>query len=686
MLFANLKKSEIPPIELYTGLAAYENLESLLADIDTGGMADMDEHNDKLTQAAREAFFMGILAGIRTPPRTSVSQWADNNRVLSTKYSAEAGPWSTARVEYGREIMDCWTNPDVEIITLMSGTQMAKTEIELNCVGMVIDVDPAPIMCMYPTDSATEKFSKRFDDMVANCPAIRSKVSESKSRDSANTKTHKEFQGGYITFIGAQSPTDLASLPIRYLIEDEIDKYPMSAGCEGSPEKLAEARTSNFPNRKIIKVSSPSVMGKSNIHKSYLAGDQRRYYIPCPKCAHMQLLEWENVRWIQDDHGNHLPQTAYILCTNPDCGHHWTDTERKIAIGRGKWRAAAPFHGHASFWISSLYSPFVPLSKHVKQFIAANEEFKETGNLNDLIVFVNTILAQPWEEKGERADDIDLLARREDYGDVLPADVICVTAAVDVQIDRLEIQIVGWDQHRRAYGMGRTVLHGDPNGTIIWDELDSLLESPIPHKLCEKMPIYAMVIDTGYLPTRVEMFVAAHMGRRVWGIKGIFGRQDLPMWEKQASTRAKGRAVRFINIGVDAARTEYYGRLRLGLDQPGSIHINMNYSDVDCEEMVAEEVKTRWVKGRKKREWSKKPGAKRNELFDLWTYNIALFSHLIQEGLNPTMLHQKMRMRFAGDIYPNSTHVHRTDKPVYSIFQPAAPSTQTVFGKAVKQK
>ncbi len=646
----------------------------------------MNEDYDKsvFDVAGRNAFLSGVLDGIRMPPKITVSQWADRNRVLTTKYAAEAGPWVTARSEYTREIMDCWTNPDVEKITVMAGTQLGKTEIELNCIGAAIDCDPAPIMCMYPTVDATEKFSKRFDDLVESCDAIREKVSVAKSRDSANTKTNKDFLGGAITFIGAQSPTDLASLPIRYLIEDEIDKYPLSAGREGSPEKLAERRTSNFPNRKIIKVSSPSVMGASQIHKSYLDGDQRRFYVPCPKCGQMQLLRWENVRWVKDERGNNVPESAYILCENEECGHHWTESERKVAVGRGVWRATASFSGHASFWISSLYSTFVSLSSHVRDFLAANEEFKATGNINDLIVFTNTILAEPWEEKGERADDVDLMARREDYGDLLPPDIICVTAAVDVQIDRLEMQIVGWDQHRRAYGMGRTVLHGDPTGTNVWDELDRVLNTPLPHALCDTMPIYAMVIDTGYLPTRVEMFVAAHMSRRVWGIKGVAGRQDMPMWEKQMSTKAKGRAVRFINIGVDAARTEYYGRLRLPLDQAGSIHINMNYDQTDCEEMVAEEVKTRWVRGRKKREWGKKPGAKRNELFDLWTYNIALFSHLLMEGLNPTALHRKMRQVFAGERYPDEERPAVPPRTFGRFVPPAAPSG--VFGKAAKQK
>ena len=647
-----------------------------------GGGVELPENTDNFNKAdfdaaGRNAFFTGLLAGMKMPPKTTVSEWADRNRVLTTKYAAEAGPWVTARSEYTREIMDCWTNPDVEKITVMAGTQLGKTEIELNCIGCAIDYDPAPVMCMYPTDGATEKFSKRFDDMVANCEAIREKVSVAKSRDSANTKTNKDFLGGSITFIGAQSPTDLASLPIRYLIEDEIDKYPMSAGREGSPEKLAERRTSNFPNRKIIKVSSPSIMGASQIHKSYLDGDQRRFYVPCPKCGRLQLLQWENVRWVQDERGNHIPESAYIQCENEECEHHWTESERKIAVSKGVWRATAPFSGHASFWINSLYSTFVSLSSHVREFLAANEEFKATGNINDLIVFTNTILAEPWEEKGERADDIDLMARRENYGDILPRDIICATAAVDVQIDRLEMQIVGWDQHRRAYGMGRTVIHGDPTGTNVWDELDRQLNTPIPHELCNHMPIYAMVIDTGYLPTRVEMFVAAHMGRRVWGIKGVAGRQDMPMWEKQASTKAKGRAVRFINIGVDAARTEYYGRLRLPLDQAGSIHINMNYDQIDCEEMVAEEVKTRWVRGRKKREWGKKPGAKRNELFDLWTYNIALFSHLLMEGLNPTAIYRKMQIQFAGEKYP---------EPAPTAVQPQQQRPNFVFGKAAPLK
>lgn len=43
----------------------------------------------------------------------------------------------------------------------------------------------------------------------------------------------KNFPGGHITIVGANSATGLASRPIKVLLADEVDRYPASAGTEG---------------------------------------------------------------------------------------------------------------------------------------------------------------------------------------------------------------------------------------------------------------------------------------------------------------------------------------------------------------------------------------------------------------------------------------------------------------------
>lgn len=149
------------------------------------------------------------------PPKAqTVSEWADENRVLVSESSAEPGPWRTDRAPYQREIMDAFTQPGIYEIVIMASSQVGKSEIELNMMGRAIDNDPGPMLYVQPTDKVAEDYSKRrIAPMIAACPTLRDKVYKAKGRDAANTITMKTFPGGSLAIIGANSPSDLASNP-----------------------------------------------------------------------------------------------------------------------------------------------------------------------------------------------------------------------------------------------------------------------------------------------------------------------------------------------------------------------------------------------------------------------------------------------------------------------------------------
>ncbi|MEC2074577.1 phage terminase large subunit family protein [Metabacillus fastidiosus] len=224
------------------------------------------------------------------PPDLTVSEWADAYRKLSSESSAEPGQWRTDRAPYQREIMDAVNDPEVEKIVIMSSAQVGKTELILNTLGYHIDFDPAPIMIMQPTVALAQSFSK---ERLA--PAIKHKVADAKSRDSGNTTLNKSFPGGYVALVGANAPSGLASRPIRILLADEIDRFPVSAGTEGDPLALAEKRTNNFYKRKKIFVSTPTIKGASRIEVEYELSTKERWSLACPSCSEYQPLIWEQV-------------------------------------------------------------------------------------------------------------------------------------------------------------------------------------------------------------------------------------------------------------------------------------------------------------------------------------------------------------------------------------------------------
>ncbi|MGO4917347.1 phage terminase large subunit family protein [Pseudogemmobacter sp. W21_MBD1_M6] len=268
---------------------------------------------------------------LRPPPDLTISDWADQNRRLSSEASAEPGQWRTSRAEYQRGIMDAISDPSVETVVVMSSAQTGKTETQLCCVGYHIDQDPAPIMVVMPTERDAETWSKdRFSPMARDTPCLQDKIANPKSRDGNNKILHKRFPGGHLTIVGANAPSGLASRPIRLLLCDEVDRYPFSAGAEGDPVNLARKRTVTFWNRKIVLVSTPTNKGASRIETAYQESDQRRFWVPCPECGTEQILTWPQVRWDKGEDGSHKPDTARYHCV--ECDAVWRDEARWAAV------------------------------------------------------------------------------------------------------------------------------------------------------------------------------------------------------------------------------------------------------------------------------------------------------------------------------------------------------------------
>ena len=590
--------------------------------------------DDWLKLEGIKTFCEGFLKGLELPPKQTISEWADANRKLSSESSAEPGDWNTSRAEYQRGIMDAISDINCTEVTIVASSQVGKTEMINNAVGYYIDKDPCPILLLQPNlDVAKSWSTDRLAPMLRDTPCLQGKVSDSK--DSGNTVLHKSFPGGHITMAGANSAASLASRPIRVVMLDEIDRYPLSAGKEGDPVKLAIKRTTTFWNRKIVKCSTPTIAGMSKIDAAFNLSDMRFFMVPCPHCGKFQRLEWANVKWDKKDTVEETAKTAAYACQH--CGTLWNDVERWHAISLGHWEATRPFHGHAGFSLWEGYSPWVRLEEIVQNFLEAK------GDPEALKTFINTSLGQVWEDKGERVEDDKLMARREVYENA-PPEVVVITAGVDVQDDRLEVERIGWTVNNQSYGIGKVVLLGDPTAARIWEELDELLQTPIKHDLVGEMQISACCIDSGYLTQQVGKFCQERWNRRVWAIKGMPG-EGRPIL-KRAPGKIKRLNLEFFLVGVDTVKDVVYSRLKIDDPQAaGYCHFNMSYDDNHFKQLTAEEAKTSYVKGRKIRYYTLRPGRKRNEALDIFGYSLAALEGLKLSGLNLRRRWEKMLAR-----------------------------------------
>lgn len=554
------------------------------------------------------------------------------------------------------------TERDTHTVTVMASTQMLKTEFLLNVAGYFIHQDPGSILFVQPTQKLAEDFSKeRFAPTRDTTPVLRELIPDAKSRDSGVTISHKEYPGGTMDFVGANSPVDLASRPKRIVLADEIDKYPASAGSEGDPLALAEERASTFWNRKKVRACSPTDELSSRINKEFQQSDQRKCFVACPHCGHEQTLHWskETVMWDKDEAGNHLPETARYYCEG--CGAGWSEAERVRALrdlvnapdhgwrqtrkfmccgqehvpsiwddmGRSRCPTCSkPSHysGHAGFQVSKLYSTRHKLKDLVQEWLTSHKDREK------LRKFINTALAEVWKDKVERLDPEALAARCEPYSaDSVPEPVQLIVFGADTQDDRIEVTFFGYGPDEECWVLRHDVILGDTAKKRVWDELDEVLKGAFQTVDGRKLYVQAGCIDSqGHRGEMVHAFCRNRKHRRIYAIKGQANdpRGSKFIWPKTPS-RTKNSGDRLYLVGVDTAKDTVSSRLMTlpddeGRPVPFCIHFPQTGLSADYfEQLTSEQAVTAVSNGITYRRWQQKVEGSRNEAWDCMVYGLA---------------------------------------------------------------
>ena len=577
------------------------------------------------------------------PPSLTVTEWAEANRVLSSKDSAEPGPYRVRRTPYAREPQDCLgARSSVEEVVLMWGSQTSKTTVGANWIGYTIDHNPGPIMAMWPTISVAKRNSRqRLTPMFDATPSLRRKVSERKSRDDANTMLLKDFAGGVLAIVGANSGSDLSSMPMRDVFMDEIDRYPQDLPGEGKPTQLAEARQTSFSRRKRLKTSTPTIRGVSDIEAAYLASDRCRFHVPCPHCGEFQALEFGadkayGLKWDKQPDGHPVMTSIRYVCRENGCEILEHQKSQMLASGHWVPEMQGAQEGRVrGFHLSSLYSPLGWLSwADVAREWSEAMLASSSGDLSLLRVFINTRLAETYEDQGEKADQHALRKRASDFPlrQVQPG-LYVMTGGIDVQGDRLECYLWAWGRGMERQLVDRAIFYGDPSMQETekgspWAELTEYRKTPVMHASGEVVPILACMVDSGGHHTQaVYAYARSHKAENVHAAKGmsiagkdIIGRGTLQdvNWRGE---KIKG-GVKLWQIGTDTAKEEIYGRLRRTEPGPGYVHLSKQLPLEVFDQLTSERLVTRYIKGHAKREWIK-PAGRRNEALDCAVYALA---------------------------------------------------------------
>ncbi|WP_218955477.1 phage terminase large subunit family protein [Acinetobacter sp. YH01020] len=560
------------------------------------------------------------------------SDWAEKNIKIPVG-NAIPGPINFDNAPYQRGMIDAIKERGVRRISYMTGAQLGKTTVQQCATSYFIAHEPRSQIFVQPTQGDVQTFLEtKLRPMLESNPEIASKMAKPRSHDGVNNNRMISYIGGWLLFSWAGSPKTLRGRSAPVTHADEVDG--MQATTEGDPVELLSQRAATFGDQALrTESSTPTVAGASRIENAFKQGDMRRYYVPCPHCGEAQFLRWENVIWqgrkstnIQDAKEDidqeHDVDTAGYRCEC--CNEIWSDGERIAAIrnaeklGHG-WKAEKPFKGHISFHAPEMLSTFRKMRDIVQSYL-------DKLALDDLQVFVNVSLGETYEENGDKADPEILQLRAEEYVARVPNAGVYLTCGIDMQMDRLELEIVAWGVGEESWSIDYRVLWGDPLGDEIWEELDDILEATYLHESGAQLSVSAACLDTGGTAgytQRAYEYVKSRRNRKLFAIKGRagWGMPIVQSPQRKQSGKDKRKVDLFI-VGVDEAKLTVMRRLDLEKKGPGYCHFPHDREMEWYRQLTAEKLIIRYVKGQPIREWHK-PDRARNEALDCRVYALA---------------------------------------------------------------
>lgn len=583
--------------------------------------------------------------GLQPDPNMTVYEWSDEYMIIPKDSGAnEYGKYRTSRTPHAREVMLALSdNHPCKRVALMGASQMLKTQVGLNWFACSVHQSPANFLWILPTGKLAKRTSSRIAKTIAAVPELTERVSAPRSRDSVNTLDTKDFIGGSLFIVTAGAAANLAEVPARRVLFDEVDRAVTNVNGEGDPVALAEARQTTFErNKKSYYPSSPTIVGESIIEALFNKGTKRVALAECVHCGRAQPLEFERLQVSEDG------QNALYPCI--ECGVFMTESDKNRMFSAGLWTDPQENDGETeSFTINAMFLPYgwMPWIALYREYQKAKEKLNE-GSEEKMIAFYNTRLARCWERAKEQTQASELQARAEPYKlGTIPAGGLIVTAAFDTQPDRLEMKAVAWGEEMENWVIDYQVIFGSPSDQATWDRADEFLKTRYRHASGNMIGISAAFIDSGGANTQdVYNFTRLRQHRHIFSIKGasspnkpiISGKPTLVDVNWLGKTEIRGAKLWL--IGTDTAK-DYLAARYKNSTGPGATHFSSDLPPEYYEQLTAEYRINVYKRGRKVSIWDKKK-SDRNEAGDLMVYNLAAAYYL---GLNKKTANQWQMVR-----------------------------------------
>lgn len=545
---------------------------------------------------------------LRPVERVTVSKWAEANRVLPDSNSIP-GPWRNSVTPYLVEIMDAFSDEMVEEIIFVKPTQVGGTSAMENMLASAIAQDPAPAMCVYPSDDLAERtVESKLDPMIKSC-----KVLAAKYRINDSKKLALKFTDMVVYLTGANSPADLASTNIRYLFMDEVDKFPGASKKEADPVSLAKERTKTFFNRKIFMASTPTLK-TGHIWKAKEAADvEKHYFVPCPHCGAFIELKFAQIKWpSKEDVPENADRAEMATYVCQECGCVITDQDKGKMLAAGRWkpvRQKTQYPKSVAFWMNTLYSPFTRFSDIAREFMRSKDDPELLHN------FANSWLAEPWEDTKLKTNAEMVMERQTETPEwTLPPWTKLVTGGIDVQENCLYWTIRAWGD----YMTSQNISHGQ---ALSMGEVERIMNTELTMPNGEKVMVNLALMDSGDQTEDVYEFCALNSD---WALPCKGTTTMLSHYRLSTVNKAGSRANGMTLVLVDGGKYKDQIAARMRKENGTGAWMVYQGCDLDYAEQVTAEHKiTERSGGKEVQRWVLKTSHADNHYLDCEVYAAA---------------------------------------------------------------
>ena len=545
---------------------------------------------------------------LRPVERVTVSKWAEANRVLPDSNSIP-GLWRNSVTPYLVEIMDAFSDEMVEEIIFVKPTQVGGTSAMENMLASAIAQDPAPAMCVYPSDDLAERtVESKLDPMIKSC-----KVLAAKYRINDSKKLALKFTDMVVYLTGANSPADLASTNIRYLFMDEVDKFPGASKKEADPVSLAKERTKTFFNRKIFMAATPTLK-TGHIWKAKEAADvEKHYFVPCPHCGAFIELKFAQIKWpSKEDVPENADRAEMATYVCQECGCVITDQDKGKMLAAGRWKPVRQKTQHpksVAFWMNTLYSPFTRFSDIAREFMRSKDDPELLHN------FANSWLAEPWEDTKLKTNAEMVMERQTETPEwTLPPWTKLVTGGIDVQENCLYWTIRAWGD----YMTSQNISHGQ---ALSMGEVERIMNTELTMPNGEKVMVNLALMDSGDQTEDVYEFCALNSD---WALPCKGTTTMLSHYRLSTVNKAGSRANGMTLVLVDGGKYKDQIAARMRKENGTGAWMVYQGCDLDYAEQVTAEHKiTERSGGKEVQRWVLKTSHADNHYLDCEVYAAA---------------------------------------------------------------